>query len=56
MQGCTSNTRADGRALLDFAATHRLRVSVTPYPMERADAALTNLAAGRVNGAAVLLP
>jgi propanol-preferring alcohol dehydrogenase len=56
LRSVTSNTRADGRALLDFAATHRLHVSVTPYPMDRADAALTDLAAGRVNGAAVLLP
>jgi propanol-preferring alcohol dehydrogenase len=50
----TSNTREDGRALLDFAAGHRLRVTTTPYPMDRADAALTDLAAGRVTGAAVL--
>jgi propanol-preferring alcohol dehydrogenase len=56
LRSVTSNTRADGRALLDFAATHRLEVSVTPYPMDRADAALMDLAAGRVNGAAVLLP
>jgi propanol-preferring alcohol dehydrogenase len=56
LRSVTSNTRADGRALLDFAASHRLEVSVTPYPMDRADAALTDLAAGRVNGAAVLSP
>jgi alcohol dehydrogenase, propanol-preferring len=55
LRSVTSNTRADGRALLAFAAAHRLEVSVTPYPMDRADAALTDLAAGRVNGAAVLL-
>jgi alcohol dehydrogenase, propanol-preferring len=52
----TSNTRADGRELLAFAAEHRLRVTTTPYPMDRADAALTDLAAGRVTGAAVLQP
>jgi propanol-preferring alcohol dehydrogenase len=56
LRSVTSNTRGDGRALLDFAGTHRLAVSVTPYPMDRVDAALTDLAAGRVNGAAVLLP
>ena len=56
LRSVTSNTRADGRAMLDFAAAHRLEVSVTPYPMDRADAALVDLAAGRVNGAAVLLP
>ena len=56
LRSVTSNTRADGRALLAFAATHRLEVSVTPYPMTGADTALTDLAAGRVDGAAVLLP
>jgi propanol-preferring alcohol dehydrogenase len=52
----TSNTRQDGRELLEFAGSHRLRVSVDPYPMGRADEALAALAAGRVAGAAVLLP
>jgi len=28
----------------------------TPYPLDGADAALTDLAAGRVHGAAVLIP
>jgi propanol-preferring alcohol dehydrogenase len=31
-------------------------VSVTPYPMDRADLALADLAADRVVGTAVLLP
>jgi propanol-preferring alcohol dehydrogenase len=52
----TSNTRADGRALLDFATRHRLTVSVTPYRMDRADVALADLAADRLVGAAVLVP
>ena len=56
LRSVTSNTRADGRELLDFAGSHRLRVSVDPYPMDRADEALAALAAGRVSGAAVLLP
>ncbi|MFC6607036.1 zinc-binding alcohol dehydrogenase family protein [Amorphoplanes digitatis] len=56
LRSVTSNTRTDGRELLAFAAEHRLRVSVTPYPMARAAAALTDLAADRVDGAAVLLP
>jgi propanol-preferring alcohol dehydrogenase len=56
LRSVTSNTRADGRALLDFAANHHLKVSVTPYPMAQADTALVDLAAGRVNGAAVLTP
>ena len=54
LRSVTSNTRADGRALLDFAANHRLRVTTTPYPMADADAALIDLAAGRVTGAAIL--
>lgn len=51
----TANTRADGRELLDLAARHPLRISVTPYPLDRADAALADLADGRVTGAAVLV-
>jgi alcohol dehydrogenase, propanol-preferring len=51
----TANTRGDGRELLEIAARHRLRVSVTPYPLDRADAALADLAGDRVNGAAVLV-
>jgi propanol-preferring alcohol dehydrogenase len=56
LRSVTSNTRDDGRELLAFAARHRLRVAVTRYAMENAAAALEDLAAGRVNGAAVLLP
>jgi propanol-preferring alcohol dehydrogenase len=56
LRSVTSNTREDGRALLDFAANHHLAVTVTPYPMDRADVALADLAAGRVTGAAVLIP
>jgi alcohol dehydrogenase, propanol-preferring len=56
LRSVTSNTRADGLALLDFAARHHLKVAVTPYPMSDADRALSDLAAGRVNGAAVLTP
>ncbi|MFI5892026.1 zinc-dependent alcohol dehydrogenase family protein [Actinoplanes sp. NPDC051513] len=56
LRSVTSNTREDGRRLLDFAARHRLRVSVDPYPMERAAQALADLQAGRVDGAAVLAP
>ncbi|HET6533388.1 MAG TPA: zinc-binding alcohol dehydrogenase family protein [Actinoplanes sp.] len=56
LRSVTSNTRDDGRDLLDFAAAHHLDVSVNPYPMTDAPAALTDLAAGRVTGAAVLMP
>jgi alcohol dehydrogenase, propanol-preferring len=51
----TANTRQDGRDFLDFAAAHRLRVTVSPYPLARAGAAVADLAADRVNGAAVLM-
>ena len=33
-----------------------VRVATRPYPLSRADAALADLAADRVNGAAVLVP
>ena len=55
VRSVTSNTREDGRAFLELAAEHKLRVSTTPYPLDRADQALADLAAGRVKGAAVLL-
>jgi len=56
VRSVTANTRQDGRDLLDFAARHRLQVAVTPYSMTSAPDALADLAADRVNGAAVLLP
>src|SRR4029453_13553077 len=56
LRSVTSNTRADGRALLEFAGRHRLDVSVTRYAMTDAPAALTDLLHGRVTGAAVLIP
>ena len=54
VRSVTANTRADGRALLAFDAAHPLSVTTTPYPFGEADRALADLAAGRVNGAAVL--
>ncbi|MDI1461321.1 zinc-binding alcohol dehydrogenase family protein [Catellatospora sp. KI3] len=56
LRSVTANTRADGRELLDLADLHRLSVTTTPYPLVAAEAALTDLAADRVNGAAVLIP
>ncbi|MEV8516472.1 zinc-binding alcohol dehydrogenase family protein [Dactylosporangium sp. NPDC051484] len=50
----TANTREDGRQFLDLARRHRLRVSVTGYPLAEADTALADLAAERFRGAAVL--
>ena len=56
IRSVTANTRRDGREFLAFAGEHRLRVSVQPYPLDAADRALADLAAGRVAGAAVLVP
>ena len=50
----TANTRLDGEELLAIAARAELHVVTTPYAFERADDALADLAADRVNGAAVL--
>lgn len=54
LRSVTANTRADAREFLAFAAEHPLTVATTPYPFDRADQALADLAADRVNGAAVL--
>src|SRR4029078_2680420 len=48
LRSVRASTRAGGQALLDFAARPPLTVSTTPYPMERADVALSDLAADRV--------
>jgi propanol-preferring alcohol dehydrogenase len=56
IRSVTANTRQDGHDFLRFAAEHRLHVTTTPYPLDQADAALTDLAADRVTGAAVLIP
>ena len=56
IRSVTANTRQDGHEFLRFAADYDLRVVTTPYPLDRADAALMDLSAGRVHGAAVLIP
>lgn len=55
IRSVTANTRADARAFLDFAGRHRIEVTSPEYPLDRADAALADLSAGRIAGAAVLL-
>jgi propanol-preferring alcohol dehydrogenase len=55
LRSVTANTRDDGRAYLAEAARLRPRVRVHRYPMSRADRALADLAADRINGVAVLL-
>jgi propanol-preferring alcohol dehydrogenase len=56
VRSVAANTRQDGRDFLCFAGEHRLTVTTTLYSLDRADEALADLAADRVQGAAVLLP
>ncbi|PWK89751.1 zinc-dependent alcohol dehydrogenase family protein [Fulvimonas soli] len=49
-------TRADGHAFLAAAARARVVTHVRRYPLEAADQALGDLRAGRLQGAAVLVP
>ncbi|HJV71564.1 zinc-dependent alcohol dehydrogenase family protein [Ideonella sp.] len=49
-------TRADAAEFLSIAARLPLRVETTAYPLREANQALADLRAGRLNGAAVLLP
>ncbi|MBD3141721.1 zinc-binding alcohol dehydrogenase family protein [Microbispora camponoti] len=55
LRSVTANTRDDGREFLRLAALHHPRVTTTPYPFDAAGQALADLAADRVEGAAVLL-
>lgn len=55
LRSVTANTREDGRAFLELAASIPLRVSTVAYPFDRADQALADLAQDRVNGVAVLM-
>ena len=56
LRSVTANTRADARDFLAFAAGHHIEVTTPRYPLDRADQALADLAAGRIAGAAVLTP
>jgi len=49
-------TRADGHAFLAAAARARVRVHVHRYALTAANEALADLGAGRIHGAAVLVP
>ena len=49
-------TRTDATEFLRFAGQVPLRVETTSYPLERANEALDDLRAGRLQGAAVLIP
>ena len=50
----TANTRQDGEALLALATQIPIRVITTPYRLDEAHRALSDLAGDRVSGAAVL--
>jgi propanol-preferring alcohol dehydrogenase len=54
IRSVTANTRADGEEFLRLAAALRVRATVSPRPLDEADAALADLAADRITGAAVL--
>jgi propanol-preferring alcohol dehydrogenase len=54
LRSVTANTRGDGEAFLAMAARIPVQVTTTPYPFDRADQALADLAHDGVNGAAVL--
>ena len=49
-------TRRDAREFMQEVARAPLEVVATSYPLARANEALDDLRAGRVNGAAVLVP
>jgi len=54
LRSVTANTRGDAEEFLRLAGRLRLQVATAPYPLDAADRALSDLAAGRVRGAAVL--
>ena len=49
-------TRTDAREFLDIAPKAGVQCAVTRYQLERANEALSDLRAGRLQGAAVLIP
>jgi propanol-preferring alcohol dehydrogenase len=55
LRSVTANTRRDGIEFLEIAARVGVRATTTPYPFDRANEALGDLASGCVNGAAVLV-
>ncbi|MDR6950680.1 propanol-preferring alcohol dehydrogenase [Ancylobacter sp. 3268] len=49
-------TRADGREFLSVARQAGIKTKTTAYPLEQANEALSDLRAGRLQGAAILVP
>jgi alcohol dehydrogenase, propanol-preferring len=56
LRSVTANTRADGEEFLALAARLHIQVMTHRYPLDRADAALADLAHDRLTGSAVLIP
>jgi propanol-preferring alcohol dehydrogenase len=54
LRSVTANTRGDAEEFLRLAQQLHIRVTVSPYRFDQADQALADLAADRVQGAAVL--
>lgn len=54
LRSVTANTRRDGEEFLELADRIGLRPTIVEYPFAEADRALSDLAADRVNGAAVI--
>jgi propanol-preferring alcohol dehydrogenase len=54
VRSVTSNTRTDAREFLSFAGSHHIQVTAPTYPLDQAQHALGDLAAGHISGAAVL--
>jgi propanol-preferring alcohol dehydrogenase len=49
-------TRDDARTFLAVAPQAGIRTAITRYPLDQANEALADLRAGRLQGAAVLVP
>ena len=56
IQSVANLTRADGEEFFAIAAEARVHTTVKTYPLESANAALSDLRAGALEGAAVLVP
>jgi alcohol dehydrogenase, propanol-preferring len=54
LRSVTSNTRNDAMEFLTIAERIRIKVTTTPYSLEQAQQALTDLAGERIHGAGVL--
>ena len=56
LRSVMANTRKDGEEFLELAASIPVRTTVVTYPLSQANRALQDLKAGKIEGAAVLVP